>query len=75
MAVRARNRCTDEGRPTVTLGICIGTVYRVTEVNLVDRSALNKPLLVGRRFVSGRMLVDVRRRHLLEPACRRKAVP
>jgi len=66
---------TDEARPTVTLGICIGTVYRVTEVNLVDRSELTKPLLVGRRFLRGRFLVDMGRRHLLEPLCRRKTVP
>ncbi|MBI2226094.1 MAG: ATP-dependent zinc protease [Betaproteobacteria bacterium] len=63
---------TGEGRPTVTLGICIGNVYRVTEVNLVDRSSLSKPLLVGRRFLKGRLLVDLNRRYLLEPACKRK---
>ena len=66
---------TDEARPTVTLGICIGTVYRVTEVNLVDRSDLTKPLLVGRRFLRGRFLVDMGRRHLLEPLCRQKTAP
>jgi hypothetical protein len=65
----------DEGRPTVTLGLCIGSVYRVTEVNLVDRSSLTTPLLVGRRFLKGRFLVDPNRRHLLEPACKRKALP
>ena len=65
----------DEGRPTVALGVCIGSVYRVTEVNLVDRSSLTKPLLVGRRFLKGRFLVDLNRRYLLEPACTQKAVP
>ncbi|MBI2223497.1 MAG: ATP-dependent zinc protease [Betaproteobacteria bacterium] len=65
----------DEGRPTVTLGICIGRVYRVTEVNLVDRSSLATPLLVGRRFLKGRLLVDLNRRYLLEPACTRSAMP
>jgi hypothetical protein len=66
---------TDQARPTVTLGICIGRVYRVTEVNLVDRNGLTKPLLVGRRFLKGRLLVDLNRRYLLEPACKRKAGP
>jgi len=33
----------DESRPVVTLGICIGNVYRITEVNLVDRSSLATP--------------------------------
>lgn len=64
---------TDEGRPTVTLGICIGSIYRVTEVNLVDRNGLTRPLLVGRRFLGGRFRVDPRRRYLLEPACEGQA--
>lgn len=65
---------TDEARPTVTLGICIGSIYRVTEVNLVDRNGLTKPLLIGRRFLKGRLLVDLNRRYLLEPACKRNSV-
>jgi hypothetical protein len=62
----------DEARPTVTLGICIGSVYRVTEVNLADRSSLIKPLLIGRRFLKGRLRVDPDHRNLLEPVCDRK---
>ena len=54
----------------VKLGICIGSVYRVTEVGLVDRSNLAKPLLIGRRFLSGRLLIDLKGRHLLEPVCK-----
>ena len=65
----------DEDRPVVTLGVCIGKVYRVTEVNLVDRGDLTAPLLIGRRFLHGRLLVNVNRRHLLEPACKRTALP
>jgi len=66
---------TDEARPTVTLGICIGSVYRITEVNLVDRSSLSKPLLIGRRFLKGRLRVDLAHRYLLEPACDRTKSP
>jgi hypothetical protein len=66
---------TDEGRPTVTLGICIGSVYRVTDVNLVDRGGLSEPLLIGRRFLEGQLLVDAGRRHLLKPACTQKTAP
>ncbi len=65
----------DEARPTVTLGICIGRVYRVTEVNLADRSSLTKPLLIGRRFLKGRLRVDLAHRYLLEPACDRTKPP
>lgn len=60
---------TDEARPAVKLGICVGNVYRVAEVTLVDRSGLAKPLLIGRRFLKGRLLVDTSRRYLLEPRC------
>jgi hypothetical protein len=66
---------TDEARPTITLGVCIGAVYRVTEVNLVDRGELTQALLVGRRFLRGRLLVDSRQQHLLEPSCPRRRVP
>lgn len=65
----------DEDRPVVTLGICIGKVYRISEVNLVDRSDLTSPLLIGRRFLQGRLLVNVNRRHQLEPACARTELP
>ncbi len=65
----------DEDRPVVTLGICIGKVYRLTEVNLVDRSDLSASLLIGRRFIQGRLLVNANRRYLLEPACRQMALP
>ena len=65
----------DDGRPTIKLGICIGSVYRTTEVNLVDRSSLTRPLLIGRRFLGSRLRVDVSRHHLLEPICSGKAAP
>ena len=66
---------TDAARPTVRLGICIGNVYRVTEVNLVDRGELAEPLLIGRRFIRDRFLIDMGRRHLLEPTCAREPSP
>jgi hypothetical protein len=64
----------DRERPTVTLGICIGSVYRLSEVNLVDRSDLSKPMLIGRRFLRGRLLVDLKHRYLLEPTCKKRKV-
>ena len=66
---------TDEGRPTVTLGICVGNVYRVTEVNLVDRGGLTNPLLIGRRFLRDQLLVDAGRQYLMEPTCTQKMAP
>lgn len=56
-------------RPTVLLGICLGGTYRVTEVNLTDRTGLKLPLLVGRSFLAGRFAVDSARTDTLEPSC------
>jgi hypothetical protein len=59
----------EERRPAVMLGICLGDTYRVTEVNLVDRSGLSHELLVGRNFLSGRFAVDSAREFTVGPHC------
>lgn len=56
-------------RPVIMLGICLGGVYGLTEVNLVDRSGLAYPLLVGRQFLGQRYLVDAGSRHVNPPHC------
>lgn len=63
------NGTATEERPVVKLGLCIGTTYRRTQVNLVDRGDLNYALLIGRRFLSNRMLVDTSKRLTVEPRC------
>ncbi len=45
-------------RPVVELGICVGGHHGVTEFTLADRSDLNYPVLIGRRFLKDRILVD-----------------
>lgn len=63
-------------RPTVLLGICVGTVYGITEVTLADRSRLSVPLLVGRRFLESHLLlVDSTKRELNEPNCQEMPAP
>lgn len=57
-------------RPVVRIEVCLGGVSGLTEVNLVDRSAMSERLLVGRSFLNGRFLVDSARTHALEPDCR-----
>lgn len=64
-----------QSRPTVRLGICVGNVYRITEVTLADRSRLDVPLLVGRRFLEGHLLVDSAKRELHEPNCPEAPLP
>lgn len=59
-----------QDRPTVLLGVCLGDTYRVTEVNLTDRTGFKLPFLVGRSFLANRFAVDSSRTDTLEPACR-----
>lgn len=56
-------------RPVVLLRICLGDISRLEQVNLVDRSAFNYRLLIGRRFLFGNAVVDVARQYLTEPRC------
>jgi len=58
-----------EERPVVILGICLGNVYLETEVNLVDRSGLEFPMLIGRAFMSSHVVVDPSRSFALELKC------
>ncbi len=62
-------------RPVVMFGICIGPVFREFEVNLVDRSAFDYPMLVGRSFLAHGLAVDASRRFTVEPACNRTDQP
>lgn len=57
-------------RPVVMLGICIADVFRVTEVNLSDRTGFNFQLLVGRRFMRQAVVVDPGRQFTRAPQCR-----
>lgn len=58
-------------RPVVRLTPCVGGVQREVDVNLVDRSGFDFPLLLGRSFLRGLVLVDADRQYLTEPGCRR----
>ena len=58
-----------EEREVVMLGICLGPVYRTVEVNIVDRSGLDFPMLIGRSFLNGIFLVDPGEKFLLAPEC------
>jgi len=60
-------------RPVVLLGVCVGQVYQVTQVNLIDRRNFNYQMLIGRRFMSERVVVDPGRTFISRPQCDRKA--
>jgi hypothetical protein len=56
-------------RPVIMLGLCVGNVYRYTQVNLANRAGFNFQLLIGRRFMAQRLLVDPVRQYTTEPSC------
>ena len=51
-------------RPVIEMRICIGPIAAKTQVNLANRAHLNNPLLIGRRFLEDRILVDSGRTYL-----------
>jgi hypothetical protein len=57
-------------RPVVMLGVCLGDVYREVEVSLADRRRFNYPMLIGRSFMSGTIVVDSSRKYTVEPMCK-----
>lgn len=58
-----------QSRPTIVLGVCLGEVYRETDVNLTDRTGFRQPFLVGRNFLAANFSVDSSRQHTVEPDC------
>jgi hypothetical protein len=64
-----RNNQEPEERLVILLGICLGTRCREVEVNLVDRAEFNYPILIGRSFMIGHIVVDPELKYTSEPAC------
>lgn len=56
-------------RPIVKLWMCIGEISRVVEVNLVDRSRFNYPLLIGRTALADAVIVDPGESFTRKPTC------
>ena len=56
-------------RYVVAMGVCLGTVYKKTEVNLVNRRRMNYRMLIGRSFLAGDFLVDPKATFLTRSAC------
>ncbi len=47
-----------QSRPVVSMGICLGTIYRQVEVTLADRSRFRYPMVLGRSFMANAVMVD-----------------
>ncbi len=56
-------------RDVVRLGLCLGGQYQERDVSLVDRSGFKYDLLIGRKFIAGKFVVDPSQQFLLEPHC------
>lgn len=56
-------------RYVVELTLCVGTVEQTKEINLADREELSTPMLVGRNFMAGEILVDPSEEFTRDPAC------
>lgn len=58
-----------DARPVVELDFCMAGRRRRAQFSLVDRSAFNYPVLLGRRFMAGELLVDPDQTFLTRPDC------
>lgn len=56
-------------RIVVRLGVCVGKRLMEVDVNLVDRSNLSYPMLVGREFLAGNVIVDASKTYTTSPKC------
>jgi hypothetical protein len=60
-------------RLVILMGICLGNTYREAEVNLINRSGFNYPMLIGRQYMKNHFTVDPSQKFSVKPKC--KGVP
>ena len=59
----------EQVRDVVRIGICIDDQYEETDVSLIDRSGLNYSMLIGRKYLKGKFIVDPSRTFMQKPHC------
>jgi hypothetical protein len=64
-----RHHGESQRRPVVSLPVCFGSVYDEFEFSLIDRSNFIYPVLLGRRALEGRVLVDPESSLTVAPKC------
>jgi hypothetical protein len=64
-----RSGARSDRRPVVSLPLCVAGTRGVTEFTLADRSGLDHPVLVGRSFLAGRIIVDPGAVHSADGRC------
>jgi hypothetical protein len=70
MATIKRHYLKSQKRPVIKLGLCLGNIYKETEVNLVDRSGFQYRMLIGRKFMEGAVVIDPSAKYTVEPECK-----
>lgn len=56
-------------RYVVRMGFCINDHYSETDVSLVDRTGFNYSLLIGRKYLKGKFVVDPEKTFMTSPQC------
>lgn len=54
-------------RPVIRLNVCLGPVSKEADVNLVDRTGFEYPMLIGRNFMDGSIIVNPSAQYTVEP--------
>ncbi len=57
-------------RKTIRVGLCLGGIYKMSELTLVDRGKFNYQMLIGKRYLSGDFVVDPSVTYTMEPQCK-----
>lgn len=73
LATIKRHYLESQKRPVIMMGICLGNIYKETEVNLVDRKGFQYRMLIGRKFMEGAVIIDPSAQYTVEPSCRESA--
>ena len=56
-------------RTVVRIGLCMGGYYKDAQVTLQDRRRREYPVLIGRRYMAGAIVVDPGREYITKPDC------
>lgn len=57
-------------RPVILVNLCLGNIQKTTEMTLTDRTEFSTPVLIGRSFLAGVVLVDSSRKYTTRPNCK-----
>lgn len=56
-------------RYAVMLGVCLGKIYKETQVSLVDRKGFLYAMLIGRNFLKGDFVINPADKFTVSPRC------